>query len=239
MSKTPPPDQPERIRAVDPSGSILVQAPAGSGKTTLLAERFLSLLAEVDEPGQVVAITFTTAAAAEMRNRILDHLRAPEPSPLALRVLHRSEAGGWNLLDLPAQLRISTIDAFCREVALQQPLLSGLGGSLDIAEQPDDLYRRAARRTMEQIDAENQPVSNAIADLLLWRDNHWQEVEGKLVEDAGQARPLDAGLCPRPPAGLASLAHTPGAAVRSCQPGGTHAAQSNAGSSRRRTPGSA
>ena len=67
-----PPDQLERVRALDPGRSILVQAPAGSGKTTLLAERFLRLLGEVDEPGQVVAITFTNAAAAEMRNRILD-----------------------------------------------------------------------------------------------------------------------------------------------------------------------
>src|SRR5277367_3115564 len=50
-----PKDQPERDRALDPTRSILVQAPAGSGKTTLLTDRFLALLAEVDEPGKVVA----------------------------------------------------------------------------------------------------------------------------------------------------------------------------------------
>jgi ATP-dependent helicase/nuclease subunit A len=182
MSKTPPPDQFQRDRALDPARSILVQAPAGSGKTTLLTERFLSLLAEVDEPGQVVAITFTIAAAAEMRNRILDALRAPEPSPLAQRVLDRSNAGGWKLLDLPAQLRISTIDSFCREIALQQPLLSGLGGGLTIAEQPDELYRRAARQTLQKIDTASPTLSAAIADLLLWRDNNWQELENQLVE---------------------------------------------------------
>ena len=356
MSK--PPDQPQRDLALDPTRSILVQAPAGSGKTTLLTERFLRLLAEVEEPGQVVAITFTNAAAAEMRNRILDELRraakmesltgeeterrdshqqvieeihevlaaaqrpghapqkaviapvdtsfaalamghgicldgyhrvidgsavrhtlnkhgnpklegrrgqvaitgedfetipqilaAPEfwilgtknkigreqivsvmkmpdgifiyieeirrknkelatasiwkypatmdvnriesaphhyvrgdseikpiiiqnpksgnGKPLqavagggfdssqaaAHRALEHSQALGWNLLDLPAQLRISTIDSFCRELALQQPLLSGLGGALEIAEQPGELYRRAARETLRKIDA--------------------------------------------------------------------------------------
>ena len=110
MSKvTAPPDQLQRDLALDPAHSILVQAPAGSGKTTLLTERFLALLAEVDDPGQVVAITFTNAAAAEMRNRVLDELRKTEPSPLALRALARSNALGWKLLDLPAQLRISTI----------------------------------------------------------------------------------------------------------------------------------
>jgi ATP-dependent exoDNAse (exonuclease V) beta subunit len=179
MSK--PPDQTQRDLALDPSRSILVQAPAGSGKTTLLTERFLRLLAEVEEPGQVVAITFTNAAAAEMRNRILDELRKNEPNPIAQRALEHSQALGWKLLDLPAQLRISTIDSFCRELALQQPLLSGLGGGLEIAEQPDELYRRAARETLQKIDLTGSALGAAIEELLLWRDNGWQEMEALLI----------------------------------------------------------
>jgi ATP-dependent helicase/nuclease subunit A len=181
-SKSVAPDQAQRIQALDPTRSILVQAPAGSGKTTLLTERFLTLLGEVDDPGQVVAITFTNAAAAEMRHRILDELRSPQPSELAARVLARSEVRGWKLLDLPAQLRISTIDAFCRELALQQPLLSGLGGGLEIADQPEDLYRKAARQTLGQIGKlEDATVSEAVENLLKWRDNNWQELEDLLV----------------------------------------------------------
>ncbi len=68
------PDQRQREQALDAGRSILVQAPAGSGKTDLLTRRFLRLLSEVDEPGRIVAITFTKAAAAEMRNRILSEL---------------------------------------------------------------------------------------------------------------------------------------------------------------------
>jgi ATP-dependent helicase/nuclease subunit A len=181
-SNSPPPDQSQRDQALDPTRSILVQAPAGSGKTTLLAERFLTLLGEVDDPGQIVAITFTIAAAAEMRNRILDELRDPNPSQLARRALDRSNIRGWKLLDLPAQLRISTIDSFCRDLALQQPLLSGLGGGLVIAEQPNDLYRRAARHTIEQIGTSDSPLSAAVEALLEWRDNNWQELEDLLVE---------------------------------------------------------
>jgi ATP-dependent exoDNAse (exonuclease V) beta subunit len=176
-----PPDQHERQRALDPGRSILVQAPAGSGKTTLLAVRFLRLLAEVESPDQVVAITFTNAAVAEMRNRILDELRKDEPTPLARRVLDRSQALGWKLLDLPAQLRISTIDSFCRELALQQPLLSGLGGGLEIAEQPEELYRRAARATLRKIDHSGSTLGAAIEELLDWRDNNWQELENLLL----------------------------------------------------------
>ena len=69
-----PPDQEQRERALDPSRSIIVQAPAGSGKTDLLTKRFLRLLTEVDDPAQIVAITFTKAAEAEMRHRILSEL---------------------------------------------------------------------------------------------------------------------------------------------------------------------
>ena len=197
MSKTAlPPDQLMRERALDSARSILVQAPAGSGKTDLLTRRFLRLLAEVDDPSQIVAITFTIAAAAEMRHRILAELEKAAETPgstlqsagefsmaaLARRALVHSEARGWNLLDLPAQLRISTIDSFCRELALQQPLLSGLGGGLAIAEQPDDLYRRAARHTLERIGRPASPLSEAVETLLGWRDNNWQELENLLVD---------------------------------------------------------
>ncbi len=193
-----PPDQAQRERALDPSRSILVQAPAGSGKTDLLARRFLRLLSEVDDPGQIVAITFTKAAAAEMRHRILSELEkaaathAPDPSAdefsmqsLAHRALRRSQALGWQLLDLPAQLRIKTIDSFCRELAVQQPLLTELGGELGMNEQPAELYRRAARRTLEKIDGDDPAVTSALESLLLWRDNNWQEMESLLVAMLG------------------------------------------------------
>lgn len=204
VAHRPPFDQSERTRALDFARSILVQAPAGSGKTDLLTRRFLLLLGQVDSPDQIVAITFTNAAAAEMRHRILSELEraaaAAEPAngidvsseidplsmaALAARALHRSQSLSWNLLDLPAQLRISTIDAFCRELALRQPLLSGLGGGLSVAEQPADLYRRAARQTLEQIDQADPPLREAIEALLNWRDNNWREMEDLLVEMLG------------------------------------------------------
>jgi ATP-dependent helicase/nuclease subunit A len=194
-----PPDQPERERALDPVRSILVEAPAGSGKTDLLTRRFLRLLAEVEEPSQIVAITFTKAAAAEMRHRILSELEkaalvtAPalpfdefSMEALALRALGRSHTLDWQLPDLPARLRISTIDSFCRELAIQQPLLSGVGGELKISDEPRELYRRAARHALEQVGGANSGLSSAIEQLLLWRDNTWQEMEDLLIEMLGQ-----------------------------------------------------
>ncbi|MGA9587682.1 MAG: UvrD-helicase domain-containing protein [Terracidiphilus sp.] len=195
-----PPDQGQRITALDPHSSILVQAPAGSGKTDLLTRRFLRLLAEVDDPGQIVAITFTRAAAAEMRHRILAELEkasardvaeleADEFSmeALAARALGRSRLLDWRLPELASRLRISTIDSFCRDLAIQQPIYSGIGNNLQISERPTDLYRRAARATMQMIGDRADPVlSDAIIGLLLWRDNGWRDLEDLLVKMLGQ-----------------------------------------------------
>ena len=187
VAPTAPPDTVERQKAIDTSASVLVEAPAGSGKTSLLTQRFLALLARVDDPRQIVAITFTNAAAAEMRHRVLESLALAAKGDVtadqqAYDALTHAQAKGWNLLEQPAMLRISTIDSFCRELALQQPLLAGLGGGLSIAEQSDDLYREAARRTLKQLDNGPADLREAISTLLLWRDNSWHELESELIK---------------------------------------------------------
>src|SRR5579885_2349774 len=74
-------DSAERIRALDAAKSFLVDAPAGSGKTELLIQRYLKLLALVDSPEGIIAITFTVKAASEMRSRVIDALRKAAGEP--------------------------------------------------------------------------------------------------------------------------------------------------------------
>ena len=60
-------DEEARRLATDPGRSILLQAPAGSGKTTVLTQRLLRLLAEVDEPEEILAMTFTRKPSTSPR----------------------------------------------------------------------------------------------------------------------------------------------------------------------------
>jgi ATP-dependent helicase/nuclease subunit A len=181
-------DQAARVAAIDPRDSILLEAPAGSGKTAVLAQRFLRLLCTVEEPGAILAITFTLKAAAEMRGRVLralsGELACDDPNAAQLQALAQAArqhgaARGWNLLEDPGALRIQTIDAFNYWLASQLPLAARVGGRLSIDEQPDDLYRRAARRTLEA--AGDGVLTTSIGLLFERLDNHWGRLEGMLA----------------------------------------------------------
>lgn len=181
-------DQSERLRALDPWHSFIVQAPAGSGKTGLLTQRFLVLLAKVDSPEEVVAITFTRKAASEMRQRILQALTSARNSPspqeeyarqtweLAQCVLAHDQSKGWQLLENPMRLRIQTIDSLCTRLVSQMPILSRLGALPSIAEDASALYLEAARQTIEAVESGDK-WSDAIAHLIEHLDNRLDKLQ--------------------------------------------------------------
>ncbi|MEA3007467.1 MAG: ATP-dependent helicase/nuclease subunit, partial [Acidobacteriaceae bacterium] len=183
-----PVDQSARARTLETNESFLVQAPAGSGKTELLTRRMLKLLAEVDEPEQVLAITFTLAATAEMRERVLSALQKARDSEatgeefqLARAALENDARRAWNLLQQPERLNIQTIDAVCLAIAHETPLLSRLGGSLSPTDRPQPLYSLAARRTLARLGGE-EPLSSALGALLQLRATSLPDCQKLIAE---------------------------------------------------------
>ncbi|MEC9341316.1 MAG: UvrD-helicase domain-containing protein, partial [Pseudomonadota bacterium] len=173
-------DAAARATAIDPTRSVIVQAPAGSGKTGLLTQRFLGLLAGVAEPEEILAITFTRKAAAEMRARVVGALRdaadgVPAASDyeattrrLAGAALARDRQRGWRLIGQPARLQIMTIDGLCHLIASRAPWSTGLGFQPDLRDDAQPLYAEAARRCLDHLGGRpdwSAPLERALAHL--------------------------------------------------------------------------
>jgi len=189
-------DELARNRALDVA-SFIVEAPAGAGKTELLTQRYLRLLAVVEQPEEVLALTFTNKAATEMRDRILGSLemaasgRLPEQPHkrltfgLARDALARDGEFGWGLLGHPGRLRITTLDALCASLARQMPYLSRFGSQPGVADDAEAHYATAARRTLEMVEA-GTPDAEVVASALAFMDNNAGRLETLLVAMLGR-----------------------------------------------------
>lgn len=187
-------DQAARAAAIDPHTSVLVQAPAGSGKTDLLTLRYLALLPAVAEPEQVLAITFTRKATAEMRARVLAAFAAAGRGPAAEENEHQrslrehaaaalahADAQGWDLEAQPQRLNIQTIDSLALSLAHEMPLLSRLGGQLSPIDDASAQYGLAAQRTMALLGSAQPELADAIAEVLRLRDASLSDCEKLLA----------------------------------------------------------
>ena len=122
------PDQQARRYAVDPTRNIVLEASAGTGKTRVLVERYVNLLRAGIEPDNILAITFTRKAAAEMRQRIVDRLK--EASRLS-----EFDAARWrDLKERLGDIAVSTIDAFCLQLLREFPLEADVDPGFDLAD---------------------------------------------------------------------------------------------------------
>jgi len=187
-------DQSARDTAIDPTKSFCVSAPAGSGKTELLTQRLLALLARVERPEQVLAITFTRKAASEMSMRLLEKLEQARMGAtvtaeherhtrqLAKALLAHAEQRQWRLDQ--TTLNIRTIDSLCHELTRQMPILSGLGGLVEAVDNAQPLYEEAVREFLSQ--AGEGDVGRRIIQLLAHFDNRWSKVSELLVAMLGR-----------------------------------------------------
>jgi ATP-dependent helicase/nuclease subunit A len=138
-----------QIAASDPATSAWVSANAGSGKTFVLVQRVIRLLLDGVDPGKILCLTFTKAAAANMANRVFETLgswtalsdtelgdkidaiegrRPNEKRRLRARRLF-AEA-----LETPGGLKVQTIHAFCTALLHQFPFEADVAAGFGVLE---------------------------------------------------------------------------------------------------------
>jgi ATP-dependent helicase/nuclease subunit A len=136
-------DDADRQAATDPNRNVVLEASAGTGKTRVLVDRYVNLLSHGVEPLNILAMTFTRKAAAEMRERIVATLRERAKQGGA------DEAACWQKLrDRLSEISISTIDAFCLNLLREFPLEADLDPGFDVADETN-----APRLIEESLDA--------------------------------------------------------------------------------------
>ena len=141
-----------QITAADPRLSVFVTANAGSGKTTTLVNRVARLLLGKVRPGEILCVTYTRAAAAEMQARLFDKLGAwavmddarlsdslaqldgRDPATLTAADLSDARRLFARALETPGGLKIQTIHAFCEKLLRRFPLEAGVSPAFEVLE---------------------------------------------------------------------------------------------------------
>jgi len=118
-------------RAIDARGNLIVSAAAGAGKTAVLTERIAKIVAGGVSVDELLVLTFTRAAAAEMKLRIEQRLQraAEETEDETLRIRLLAEAGNVG------SAHISTIDAFCTRILRRHGHVLGLASGVRVADE--------------------------------------------------------------------------------------------------------
>ncbi|MBA3048627.1 UvrD-helicase domain-containing protein, partial [Brevundimonas sp.] len=138
--------------AADPGRSVFVTANAGSGKTTTLVDRVARLLLQKAPPGEILCVTYTKAAAAEMQARLFEKLgrwavmddaelsgdlvRLDGRDPAGLKPADLKEARRLfaRALETPGGLKIQTIHAFCEKLLRRFPIEAGVSPAFRVLE---------------------------------------------------------------------------------------------------------
>jgi len=170
--------------ASNPRASAWVSANAGSGKTFVLSQRVIRLLLAGTDPGRILCLTFTKAAAAEMAKRVFDRLaewttlsdaklsaaiaeiEGKRPDAAMLAKARRLFA---RALETPGGLKIQTIHAFCERLLHQFPFEANVAGHFEVLDQRDaDALADEGRRTVLAAAAADRhgPLGRALETVL-------------------------------------------------------------------------
>ncbi|ADE39504.1 UvrD/REP helicase [Candidatus Puniceispirillum marinum IMCC1322] len=171
----------EQARASDPMASVFVSANAGTGKTKLLTDRVLRLLLSGAEADGILCVTYTRAAAAEMRNRIyarlarwavistadltkdLQAMGIVAPSQGNIRLARMLFA---KILDNDNGPRVETVHSFCQSILRRFPIEAGIAPNAKLADdaEQDRLKSIAKVAVMNSLDPAIQIAVATIAN---------------------------------------------------------------------------
>lgn len=145
----------EQQQAIEERGNLIVSAAAGAGKTAVLTERVVRLVEGGMDIDRLLILTFTRAAAAQMKERIQTTLqkRAAETEDEAMKArLYRQSARCPNA-------SISTIHAFCRRVVNRYFHLVGLSPSAGTLDETESavLRKEAVDQALTALATEDAP----------------------------------------------------------------------------------
>jgi len=136
----------QQFEASNPKNSSWVSANAGSGKTHVLTQRVIRLMLDGNPPDKILCLTFTKAAAANMKNRVFEtlgswtmmenaELDAAIADSTGMRVTSNLRRKARQLfasaLDTPGGLKIQTIHGFCESLLHQFPLEANVPGHFE------------------------------------------------------------------------------------------------------------
>ncbi len=152
----------QKLAIEDRGGELLVSAAAGSGKTRVLTERLMRWITEGDAPRSIdnfLIITFSTAAAAELRSRISEELSARAAADPGSKRLRRESA-------LVRRAQIGTIHSFCSALLREYAGRAGIAPDFAIADEDRarELRRLSLETVLEAAYAEAEPGFIQLAD---------------------------------------------------------------------------
>ncbi len=134
---------PDQLRAIhSPARELLCCAAAGSGKTAVLVERVFRMISEGESPESFLIVTFTNAAASEMKEKIRARLLADRQSSVIRSALDR--------IDL---MQVSTIHSFCQCLLKEHFQLIGIDPLFRISDtvQKERLFHEAFKLACDEL----------------------------------------------------------------------------------------
>jgi ATP-dependent helicase/nuclease subunit A len=132
---TPDTDRLRQEIVTNTSQHQFLSAGAGAGKTTVLVDHYYHLLAAGCRPAELIAVTFTEKAAAEMKGRLRDKCRRQAQR---LRRQQAAEAAHWeSLLPELEVAPISTIHGLCARLLRENSLVAGLDPDFSVCDEID------------------------------------------------------------------------------------------------------